>query len=200
MPHTSRRALARSLGLLGLGALLTPAVQARAAKGRLVVVGGGFGGATLARFCARLLPSLKVTLVERDEHYVACPFSNLVLAGHRDIGAQMFEYAGLARSGVDVVRASAVDVDTSAREVVLDTGARLRYDTLALAPGIDFRWNALEGYDAAAAQHAPHAWKAGAQTELLRRQLRALPAGGVVAISVTAAPFRCPPVPTNARA
>ena len=159
------------------------------------VVGGGFGGATLARFAKRLLPSLRVTLIEPSSIYTACPFSNLVVGGLRTLNTQMFSYSALKSEGIQVVPAMAVDVDTIARRVTLSNNDVLSYDKLVLAPGIDFRWKALEGYDQKASLKMPHAWKAGVQTELLKQQLQAMPDGGVVAMSVTAAPFRCPPGP-----
>jgi NADPH-dependent 2,4-dienoyl-CoA reductase/sulfur reductase-like enzyme len=177
-----------------LGGLLP--LHLKAATGaRIVVVGGGFGGATAARFLARLLPEVSVTLVEESASYVACPFSNLVVAGRRDIRKQTFGYDALGAEGIAVARARATDVNTADRTVTLSTGHSLSYDRLILSPGIDFRWGALEGYTEASQQRMPHAWKAGPQTLLLRDQLRSMPDGGVVLLSVTAAPFRCPPGP-----
>lgn len=169
--------------------------QASVTKGHLVVIGGGFGGATLARFAKRLLPQLSVMLIEPNSSYVACPFSNLVIAGHRDLVAQSFNYSAVTRDGVELAQEKAVDVDVASREVLLQNGSRVNYDRLVVSPGIDFRWNTLDGYDAAAAERMPHAWKAGTQTLLLRDQLQAMKNGGVVVMSVTAAPFRCPPGP-----
>ena len=191
----TRRQLLAGLSSLGLGALLAPAVPAQTASARIVVVGGGFGGATAARFLARLLPAASVTLVEASREYVACPFSNLVIAGGRDIAAQTFRYDALEAEGISVARARATDVDSSARTVTLDSGSSLDYDRLVLAPGIDLAWGKLEGYTPEASERMPHAWKAGGQTLLLREQLRAMPEGGVVLMSVTPAPFRCPPGP-----
>ena len=191
----SRRGLLASLSILGLGSVLPATRDAAAANARIVVVGGGFGGATAARFLARLLPDASVTLVEAAARYVACPFSNLVIGGLRDIRAQTFSYAALEAEGLEIAHAAAVDVDTTARAVSLSTGSKLPYDRLILSPGIDFRWGALEGYTETAAERIPHAWKAGPQTLLLRDQLRAMPDGGVVLMSVTPAPYRCPPGP-----
>ncbi len=196
MKHSlSRRQLLATLSSLGFGTLLSPTGLARTAKASIVVVGGGFGGATAARYLARLLPAANVTLVEASRHYVACPFSNLVLAGKRNMEAQTFAYSALAAEGISVAHARAADVDAVGRTVTLDSGASLGYDRLVLSPGIDLHWGALEGYGTEAAERMPHAWKAGQQTLLLREQLRAMPDGGVVLMSVTAAPFRCPPGP-----
>ncbi len=195
LASVSRRQLLISLSTLGLAGLLAPAAVTRAAGARLVVVGGGFGGATAARFAKRLMPGLAVTLVEPNAHYIACPFSNLVVAGSRTLGQQTFSYQALAGEGINIARDSARDIDPAKKTVTLSGGKTLAYDRLILAPGIDFRWGALQGYGPEAAQRMPHAWKAGAQTLLLQRQLQAMDDGGVVAMSVTAAPFRCPPGP-----
>jgi NADPH-dependent 2,4-dienoyl-CoA reductase/sulfur reductase-like enzyme len=159
------------------------------------VVGGGFGGATAARFLRRADPNLDVTLVEPNAQFTACPFSNDVIAGLRDIAAQRFDYAAIAASGIPVIQAQATSVDPAARRVTLSTTTTLPYDRLILSPGIDIIWGALPGYDEAAAERMPHAWKAGEQTLLLRRQLEAMPDGGLVVISAPANPYRCPPGP-----
>lgn len=191
----SRRDILKVLSAVGLTGLLSPKVLAANQRSKLVVVGGGFGGATAARFVKRLLPTLNVTLIEPSRTYIACPFSNLVIGGLRTLNQQMFTYDALTAEGIQVVPEMAVAVDPVARRVSLSNETVLNYDKLILAPGIDFRWNALEGYDQKAAETMPHAWKAGVQTEILKRQLYAMRDGGVVAISVTAAPFRCPPGP-----
>jgi len=160
---------------------------------RVVVIGGGFGGTACARALKRLDPKLAVTLVEPNRTYTACPFSNEVIAGLREIEAQQFGYDRIKAEGVDVVAQSATKIDPQARSVVLADGTSLQYDRLVLAPGIDFRFDALEGYDEAAAAKMPHAWKAGEQTMLLRKQLEAMDDGGVVALAVPANPARCPP-------
>lgn len=162
---------------------------------RVVIVGGGFGGASAAMTLKRLMPNLSVTLVEPNPVFTACPFSNLVIGGMRDISDQQFGYDGLKSAGVDVAQTKALSVDAEIKQVALETGALLSYDRLILSPGIDFRWGALEGYDQAAPKTLPHAWKAGAQTLLLRDQLRAMPEDGSVIMTVPAAPFRCPPGP-----
>jgi sulfide dehydrogenase [flavocytochrome c] flavoprotein chain len=162
---------------------------------RVVVIGGGFGGTTCARALRKADPKLQVTLVEPNRTFTACPFSNEVIAGLRDIDAQQFGYEKVAASGVTVVAQAAVKVDPQARTVGLADGGTLAYDRLVLSPGIDLRFDALEGYDEAAAAKMPHAWKAGEQTLLLRRQLEAMEDGGVVAIAVPATPYRCPPAP-----
>jgi sulfide dehydrogenase [flavocytochrome c] flavoprotein chain len=191
MRTTRRRFLGSTSAVLVLPLLPAPVVaQARA---KIVVVGGGFGGTTAARFLAR--DGFDVTLVEPNASFIACPFSNEVLVGLRDLDAQRFGYGAVRAEGVKVVQQAATAVDAEQRRVTLGDGTVLSYDRLVLAPGIDFAWNALPGYDEAAAQRMPHAWKAGEQTTLLRRQLEAMRDGGLVVISAPPNPFRCPPGP-----
>ncbi|MDB5511897.1 MAG: Flavocytochrome c sulfide dehydrogenase flavin-binding [Enterovirga sp.] len=189
-PH--RRAVLGTTLALGASALARPAV-AQGAAARIVVVGGGFAGATAARLLAQA--GLAVTLVEADERYTVCPFSNLVIAASRPMEAQVFGYEACRRDGVEVVHATARAVDTAARRVTLATGAALPYDRLVLAPGIDIRFDAVPGYDEAAVTLMPHAWKAGPQTILLRDRLAAMEDGGLVVMTVPANPYRCPPGP-----
>ena len=171
-----------------------PAV-AQGAGGRAVVVGGGFAGASCARALKKLDPRITVTLVEASQTFTACPFSNNVIAGLRDLKEQQFGYDKVAAGGVVMTFASATAVDPQNRAVALASGTRLPYDRLVLAPGIDIRWDALTGYNEAAANVMPHAWRAGEQTLLLRRQLESMEDGGLVVISAPANPFRCPPGP-----
>ncbi len=187
----SRRSFLASAMTLGTAAC---AVRPARAQARVVIVGGGFGGASAANALRRLAPEVDVTLVEPNATYTACPFSNLVIAGERQLEAQQFSYANLAARGVRVVQARAADVDPVARSVTLDNGATLGYDKLVMAPGIDIDWS-LPGYDAEAARGMPHAWRAGAQTKLLRQQLTAMPDGGTFVMAIPEAPYRCPPGP-----
>jgi sulfide dehydrogenase [flavocytochrome c] flavoprotein chain len=161
----------------------------------VVVIGGGFGGASCARALKKLEPKLGVTLIEHSRTFSACPFSNEVIAGLRNIEAQQFTYDRIAAEGVTVIAQTAVKVDPQARRVGLADGSWLDYDRLVLAPGIDLRFDALPGYDEAAAAKMPHAWKAGGQTELLRTQLETMDDGGLVVLAVPASPSRCPPAP-----
>ena len=190
--RTTRRAVLR--GAAASAALLSAPVLAQA-KPRVVILGGGFAGATCACELHRAEPGLVVTLVEENPIYTACPFSNSVIAGLRDIAVQRFGYQAVRAKGVAVVQDGARTVDRQRRLVSLNGGSTLGYDRLVLAPGIDIRWGALPGYDEAAAEPMPHAWKAGEQTLLLRRQLEAMADGGTVVISAPANPFRCPPGP-----
>jgi sulfide dehydrogenase [flavocytochrome c] flavoprotein subunit len=189
-PVTRRAALGTIAA--GAGVLAAPAVLAQT-KPRVVVIGGGFAGATGARALAGM--GVAVTLIEADQQYVACPFSNLVIHGSRDIAQQTFGFEGLRKAGVEVVFARAERIEPESRRVFLAGIEPISYDRLVVAPGIDIRFDALPGYNAAAAERMPHAWKAGAQTVLLRKQLEAMDDGGVVVMSVPANPYRCPPGP-----
>ena len=186
----SRRTFLRSAVL---GAVAVSRRASAQAGGRVVVVGGGFGGATCARELRR--SGLTVTLVEPDPFYTACPFSNAVLVGMRPMEAQRFRLDAIEKDGVGIVRQRASRVDPQGRRVLLQDGSSLDYDRLVLSPGIDIRFDALSGYDEEASAALPHAWKAGEQTTLLARQLQAMDDGGTVVIVAPANPFRCPPGP-----
>lgn len=190
----SRRDLLATAAAVASAALPIPAIS-QGSAGRVVVVGGGFAGTTCARFIRRIDPRITVTLVEGSPVFIACPLSNAVIAGLRDLQAQQFGLDKVADDGVVLARAPAIGIDTQARFVALTNNARVSYDRLVLAPGIDLRWDALPGYSEAASERMPHAWKAGEQTLLLRRQLEAMEDGGTVIISAPANPFRCPPGP-----
>ena len=192
--NTTRRNALRGIAAAA-ASFAYPCPSFAQSSARVVVIGGGFGGAACARALRKINPKLKVTLVETNRTFTACPLSNEVIAGLREIEAQQFGYEKIAADGVTIVSQSAAKVDPQARTVGLTDGTSLPYDRLVLAPGIDLRFDALPGYDEAAAEKMPHAWKAGAQTMLLRRQLEAMEDGGVVAIAVPATPYRCPPAP-----
>jgi sulfide dehydrogenase [flavocytochrome c] flavoprotein subunit len=192
--RVTRRAFV-SGGTAAVCAALVPAPAFAQAKSRIVVLGGGFAGATCARALRRADPRFEVTLIEPSPIFTACPFSNAVIAGLRDVEAQRFGYDAIRADGIAVVPQQAAVINAQARRVMLGDGSALDYDRLMLAPGIAIRWDALPGYDEAAAAVMPHAWLAGDQTLLLRRQLEAMPDGGTVVISAPANPFRCPPGP-----
>jgi len=175
--------------------LVLPCPSLAQSAARIVVIGGGFGGASCARALRRLDPKLQLTLVEPNRTFTACPFSNEVIAGLREIGAQQFSYDLIAAEGITVIAEAAVRIDAKTRIVGLAGGQSLAYDRLVLAPGIDLKFDALSGYDEAAAEKMPHAWKAGEQTLSLRRQIEAMDDGGLIALAVPAAPSRCPPAP-----
>jgi sulfide dehydrogenase [flavocytochrome c] flavoprotein subunit len=191
--RTSRRDFLKTAAA-GAALLPMPAV-AQGAGSRVVVVGGGFAGATCARFVKRIAPRINVTLVEASPKFIACPFSNGVIIGLRELSAQEFGYGKLEGEQIALNLAPATAIDAGTRTVTLSNGASVSYDRLVLAPGIDLRWDGLPGYTEAAAERMPHAWKAGEQTLLLRRQLEAMADGGTVVISAPANPFRCPPGP-----
>ena len=188
------RLISSSALLASAGGLAMPSIS-RAASGHVVVIGGGFGGATAARYIKRADANIRVTLVEPAQRFYTCPFSNLYLAGLRSFESIGHGYAGLRAAGVEVVHAMAEDINAQQRTVRLAGGQTLSYDRLVLSPGIDIRWGALAGYDEAAAEKAPHAWKAGTQTQLLKAQLEAMPDGGLFVLVAPDNPFRCPPGP-----
>jgi NADPH-dependent 2,4-dienoyl-CoA reductase/sulfur reductase-like enzyme len=185
-----------SLAGASLLAALSPKVARGQASPRVVVIGGGIGGATVARYLAASTPTIDVTLVEPKERYITCFFSNLYLAGLRSLDSLSHGYETLSRQyGITVIHDSATAIDPVARTVDLKGGVELAYDRLVLAPGISFKFGGMEGYDEAAAQLMPHAWNAGPQSELLRRQLEDMEDGGLFVIAVPPDPFRCPPAP-----
>src|SRR6266576_3465923 len=190
----TRRNVVRGIAASAASSVLPCPSRAQSAA-RIIVVGGGFGGASCARALKRIDPKLQVTLIEPNRTFTACPFSNEVIAGLREIEAQQFAYEKIAADGVSVIPQAAVKIDPQARTVTLADGVSLAYDRLVLAPGIDVRFDALPGYDEAASLKMPNAWKAGEQTTLLRQQLEAMDDGGVVVLAVPANPSRCPPAP-----
>ena len=185
----------RFLKLTAAAGIAAPSIASAQGSGRVVVIGGGFGGATAARTVKALEPKLSVTLVEPNRIFTSCPFSNSVLANLREISQQQFGYDGVAKAGVTLAQTAATSVDAAAKTVTLADGNKLSYDRLVMSPGIDINWGALPGYDEPAAEKMPHAWKAGAQTVLLRQQLQAMDDGGLVVMSSPANPYRCPPGP-----
>jgi sulfide dehydrogenase [flavocytochrome c] flavoprotein chain len=178
--------------LKGALAAFFPMPALAQAQPRVIVVGGGFAGATCARELKRLMPDAPIMLVEPNPTFTACPFSNGVITGLRELRAQQFNYEALGSLRITLVFLAASQIDPLARTVTLTDGTALPYDRLVLAPGVDFRWGSPAGYDEAASARMPHAWKAGEQTLLLRRQLAAMEDGGLVAISAPPNPMRCP--------
>jgi sulfide dehydrogenase [flavocytochrome c] flavoprotein chain len=194
-PSVSRRRFLQALGATSLTLLSHRARPAALARGRVIVVGGGFGGATAAKYIRLFDPWIEVTLVEPGRHYMTCPASNWVLGGLRELQSLRQDYRGLLRHGVDIVRDEVVMIEPDKRQIRLKGQAILTYDRLIVAPGIDFRWQAIEGYNEHTAEQLPHAWRAGRQTRILREQLLAMPDGGTVIITAPADPYRCPPGP-----
>jgi sulfite dehydrogenase len=191
-----RRDFIRFAGAAGAISLAGCATPGGGGKGRVVVIGGGYGGATAARYLKLWAPDIDVTMVERSDVFVSCPISNLVLGGNTQIGTITMGYDGLRSRGVNIVRDEAVAVDAGARQVRLASGKTLAYDRLIVSPGIDFMYDSIPGLKSADAQNrVPHAWKAGPQTVALRKQLEAMRDGGVFVFQVPMMPYRCPPGP-----
>ncbi len=194
-PSLTRRQFFGLAGMLPFTRLPTGRARANT-RARVVVVGGGFGGATCAKYLRLADPSLEVTLVTPQPQFVTCPFSNVALIGLRPLASLTHTYQRLReRYGVQIVHAQAQGLDPTAQCLTLSDGSALVYDKLVLSPGIELRWDAIEGYDAEASTVFPHAWQAGSQTRLLRRQLEAMQDGGLVVISAPETPYRCPPGP-----
>ena len=163
---------------------------------RVVVIGAGFGGATTAKYLRLANADIEVVLIERNKSFVSGPFSNTVLAGINAIDKITHSLHKLAsHHHIHLLHASVTAVDPEQKKVWLESGERIPYDKLVVSPGIDIRWDALEGYNQAASEKMPHAWIPGPQTTLLKQQLHAMPDGGLTVISVPANPFRCPPGP-----
>jgi sulfite dehydrogenase len=195
-PVTRRRLLGAGLatGGLALAGCATPG--SGPSIGRVVVVGGGYGGATAARYLKMWGGNVDVTLVERNATFVSCPISNLVIGGHRQIADVTRGYDGLKAMGVKVVQGEVTAIDAAARKVRLAAGGELFYDRLVVSPGVDFMVEQVGGLQTALdSGRVTHSWKAGAQTVALRRQLEAMPDGGVFAMSIPRVPYRCPPGP-----
>jgi sulfite dehydrogenase len=192
----SRRRLLGTGAALGALSLAGCATTGGPSIGRVVVVGGGFGGATAARYLRLWGGNVDLTLVERNASFVSCPMSNLVVGGYKQIGEITRGYDGLKAAGVKVVQGEVVGIDAAAKTVRLADGSTLPYDRLVVSPGVDFMADAVGGLASTAAQSKfLHAWKAGPQTVALRQQIEAMPDGGVVAISIPKVPYRCPPGP-----
>ncbi|WP_020146509.1 NAD(P)/FAD-dependent oxidoreductase [Thioalkalivibrio sp. ALJ15] len=200
MHNFTRRHFLKAFGITSAAALtgigLTPLAAHSAGKAHVVVVGGGTGGATAARYLKQLSPDMAVTLIEPNATYVTCYGSNWVLGGFESIEAITHGYDNLRdRDGVDVIQDKVIGVDADSRTVRLESGDSLQYDKLVMSPGIDFKYEDMPGIEEADAETIPHAWKAGSQTELLRAQLQAMPNGGVYVMVAPPNPYRCPPGP-----
>jgi sulfide dehydrogenase [flavocytochrome c] flavoprotein chain len=191
-----RRLLAAGAALGGLALAGCASTPSEPSIGRVVVVGGGFGGASAARYLRMWGGNVEVTLVERNLSFISCPISNLVVGGHKQMADITRGYDGLKAMGVKFVQGEVVAIDVAVRKVRLAGGAELPYDRLVLSPGVDFMFDQVGGLQAAVdSGRVAHAWKAGPQTLALRRQIEAMPDGGVFLMSIPKAPYRCPPGP-----
>lgn len=184
---------ASAAGVASASDLSRPALAAGGAK--VVIIGGGPGGAAAANRLKSANEALDVILVEPKEKYTTCFYSNLYLGGFRSFKSITHDYEGVKKRGIKVVTDAATGIDTTARRVTLAKGSPLDYDRLVVAPGIDFKYEAIEGYSPETAKIMPHAWQGGEQTWLLKEKLLALPDGGLVVMSVPQNPYRCPPGP-----
>ncbi len=197
MTPIDRRNFIKALAAAPAASILTIPAHAQSGqpKARVVVIGGGFGGATAAKYVKMLDPAIEVTLIEPNKVYTSCPLSNEVISGHRDLASLQTGYDGVKKRGVNVVHDLVEAVDPAKKTVRTKGGKTYAYDALVMSPGIDFKFDSVEGYSEQVAETIPHAYKAGAQTILLRQQLEAMPDGGVFIISVPPRPIRCPPGP-----
>ena len=197
MNSFNRRKFIKLLGATGVSLSASNLLSAcsKSTSARVVIVGGGFGGATCAKYLHRFDNSLKITLIEPSLKFITCPFSNMVISGMQTIDSISHDYTALRNRGIKVVHARAQAVDAMVKMVALDTGKVIEYDRLVLSPGIDFKWDEVDGMDESDSEIIPHAWQGGTQTTLLRDQLRAMHDGGVVIVAPPENPFRCPPGP-----
>lgn len=198
MAGVSRRRFLQGLAGMGTGVLggCAGLPHLTGAKAHVVVVGGGFGGATAAKYLRLLDANIRVTLIEPKANYITCPASNWLFAGLVGLDQLTVDYRVLPeRYGIRLLVDSVSGLDVAQRRLRLTGGQSVAYDRLILSPGIDFRWDAIAGFDRMASEQFPHAWQAGPQTLLLARQMQAMADGGVVLMAVPADPYRCPPGP-----
>jgi len=196
LPLNRRHLLGAGLALGGLSLAGCASTGSGPSIGRVVIVGGGFGGTTAARYLKLWGGNVDVTLVERSAGFVSCPISNLVIGGHKQMADISRSYDGLKALGVKMVQGEVTAIDAAAKKVRLAGGTELAYDRLILSPGVDFITDGTPGLQAGLdSGRITHSWKAGPQTVALRKQLEAMPDGGVFAMSIPKVPYRCPPGP-----
>ena len=192
----SRREFLQWTAAASATAMAGCATTGSGSAGRVVVIGGGIGGSTAAKYVKMWAPDIDVTVVERESSFISCPISNLVLAGSTTMNEITRGYGGLTDRGIRVARDNAVAIDAAAKTVRLAGGETLAYDRLIVSPGVDFVYDTIPGLNNAAAQaQVLHAWKAGPQTLALRKQLESMRDGGVYVLHIPLAPYRCPPGP-----
>ncbi|MCX7945915.1 MAG: FCSD flavin-binding domain-containing protein [Hydrogenophilus sp.] len=195
MVQIHRRTFLQGVGVTAaVGVLGAPSLALGAAK-KVVIVGGGTGGATAAQYLRRYDPTIEVTLIDTSKEYYTCYFSNLVIAGLRDLKSIRQTHEGLSKRGVKIVHDMVTAIDGGAKQVVTASGQKFPFDRCIVAPGIDLVYGAVEGYTAELEEKIPHAWKAGSQTDLLAKQIKEMKPGGVVVMIAPPNPYRCPPGP-----
>ncbi|MBD3754709.1 MAG: FAD-dependent oxidoreductase [Gammaproteobacteria bacterium] len=197
MSNISRRNLFKgaAAGAIGVAAA-TQATSASASSKRVVIVGGGIGGATAAQYLKKMDKSIDVTIIEKNPDYYTCFMSNEVLSGERQMSSIHFNYDKIKAKGINVIFDTVTGIDAQGQTVSTAGGQKLAYDRCIVSPGVDFKYEAIEGYSAEVAHNSiPHAWKAGPQTEMLRQQLLDMKDGGTVVLVAPPNPFRCPPGP-----
>jgi len=198
MKEYNRREFLKFLSTIsGIGALSYPLTAlTKNTQANVVIIGGGFGGATCANYLHKYNPNINVTLIEQSRNFVTCPFSNTVIAGINKLDFITHNYTQLNnKNSINIIHDRVTNVDIPTKTVITKSGKKISYDRLVVSPGIDFIWDSIEGYSESVATKLPHAWKAGKQTQLLRDQLVAMKDGGTVIIAPPANPFRCPPGP-----
>ncbi|MCK4707302.1 MAG: FAD-dependent oxidoreductase [Gammaproteobacteria bacterium] len=199
MSTNDRRSFIKLLGGSGLMLAsvnpLSVFAMSKSASAQVVIVGGGFGGATCAKYLNMFDPSLSITLIEPSMRFKTCPFSNAVLSGIQDLDSITHGYKAHEKRGINIVHDKVTQIDASSKSLTLSNGEKLSYDKLVLSPGIDFKWDEVEGMNASDAEIIPHAWQGGTQTTILKDQLTAMKNGGTFVIAPPGNPFRCPPGP-----
>ncbi|MBF0175635.1 MAG: FCSD flavin-binding domain-containing protein [Magnetococcales bacterium] len=199
MYDLTRRHFVKLTGGLAAAGLASSFVAnpARAAEGkkRVVVVGGGYGGVIAAKYLRKVDPNIVVTLIEKEKLYYSCPLSNPIIVGLRDLKVQRWGYDNLAKHGINFIQDEVLEIDVAKRTVSTAKNASFSYDKLVVAPGVEFKWDAIEGYSEKVSEKIPHGWKAGPQTLLLQEQLSAMKDGDPYIIVAPPNPYRCPPGP-----
>ncbi|HHL19182.1 MAG TPA: cytochrome C [Thiothrix sp.] len=197
MKNLSRRQFLKALSAGSLVTLSGISPNSWGANARVVIVGGGTGGATAAKYLKKADPSIQVTLIEKNPRYYTCYMSNEVLGGERTLDSLSFGYNGLSsKYGINIVHDEVIAINANSKSISTASGATIAYDRCIVSPGIDFRYDLIQGYDATIAETTiHHAWKAGTQTTGLRQQLEAMPDGGTFVMAAPPNPYRCPPAP-----